>query len=1221
VQTTLLGLGIAIILALVAALVAPLVVDWNHYRAAFEAEASRLTGLSVRVNGAIDARILPTPIIKLHDVAAGATGREPQLRAGAIELEVRLGPLLRGDVQASEVRLVAPQIRLGLDSAGAVDWPALAPGPAPASGATELSISRLRIEDGSLTFADAASGSRFALQKLSFDGDIRSLTGPFQGEGAFTVGDEPYAYRISGVHADGGSGFKIRLNADPSNHPLTTQFDGTLTVERGVPQFDGTLALARPVGVALSSGQRVMSDPWHVTGTVRATPASAAIENLAFQYGPDERAINFTGKADLTFGAQPHFDGALKALEVDIDRALAAPDLTRRPPLLVIKSFAEAFVKKAKLPLPGEINVGIDGLTVGGTTIRSLHGAVRFDATGWSLDGVDLRAPGLTEVSLGGRLTQTAQGVAFTGPAVLQSADVDMLLAWLAGRSGRPTGEASTLNARGDVTLAGDRLAVDGLTAALDQESVTGRLAYTWPMADRPAIVDADLHATKLDLDALTAFAKGAVDENGFELPRAGSLALDIGKATLAGVDARAVRAQVKFDAGALQIDRLSVAELGGAALDVSGRIDELSSQPRGSLTINLDAGALGGLARIVGGFAPQAASVFRRAADRLAPAKIRGVLTVERAATAGSTAKFDLNGQMGLMRVALGGEATGEPAHLGDATMRINGKLDADDGTALTTLLGLDRVLAVDQLPGTVTLSAVGPLNGDVRVDGQLSASGLNATAGGALHLGGDQAPTGTFQVSASAGDLRPLAQAMTGQPGIAVPVSARAAVTMAGSDLSFTQVDVAVGKTSVRGRVAVDLANPIVIDGDVAADSMDAAHAAALLLGLPAQTSGAAPWSSQPVGAGAFAALNGAIAFKVDHAAFTPALAASGLAGVMRFRPSEIVFENIGGALAGGKLTGELAFRRDADGLVGHGHVTLADADAATVLQADKKNIDGRLTLKLDGDGIGQNPAALVAALHGNGSIAFRDAHLAGLDPAAFAAATRAADPNAAPEPAKIQAAVNAALANGRLTVPQGDAAMTLTSGKLGVANVTLRAQDGSELALAGALDLGSGALDARMTLSAPPPVNALIRLRPELAVTLKGPLAAPQRTLDLTALTGWLTLRAAELQTRRLESIEVNGRREVIGRAMRPQSPATPIPATSALIESGMLLRASAGQAANGRGLELLQPELPAATGTVGPSKPRPAPGPSVTPPAAPHTAGPDKHMPLNLLGPQN
>ena len=70
--------------------------------------------------------------------------------------------------------------------------------------------------------------------------------------------------------------------------------------------------------------------------------------------------------------------------------------------------------------------------------------------------------------------------------------------------------------------------------------------------------------------------------EDGFELPREVALALDIDKATFAGVDARTVKAQIKLDAGKLQIDRLSVGDLAGATLDVGGRIDELSSRPRG---------------------------------------------------------------------------------------------------------------------------------------------------------------------------------------------------------------------------------------------------------------------------------------------------------------------------------------------------------------------------------------------------------------------------------------------------------------------------------------------------------------------------------------------------------------------------------------------------------------------------------------------------------------
>ena len=60
-QTTLLGLAIAFILALIAALVGPYFIDWNRFRPQFEAEASKVVGAPVRVAGALDARLLPTP--------------------------------------------------------------------------------------------------------------------------------------------------------------------------------------------------------------------------------------------------------------------------------------------------------------------------------------------------------------------------------------------------------------------------------------------------------------------------------------------------------------------------------------------------------------------------------------------------------------------------------------------------------------------------------------------------------------------------------------------------------------------------------------------------------------------------------------------------------------------------------------------------------------------------------------------------------------------------------------------------------------------------------------------------------------------------------------------------------------------------------------------------------------------------------------------------------
>jgi large subunit ribosomal protein L24 len=141
-------------------------------------------------------------------------------------------------------------------------------------------------------------------------------------------------------------------------------------------------------------------------------------------------------------------------------------------------------------------------------------------------------------------------------------------------------------------------------------------------------------------------------------------------------------------------------------------------------------------------------------------------------------------------------------------------------------------------------------------------------------------------------------------------------------------------------------------------------------------------------------------------------------------------------------------------------------------------------------------------------------------------------------------------------------------------------------------------------------------LINSRPELAIVLKGPLAAPARTIDVSALTGWLALRAAELQTRRLELIEVDRRRDVFGRAVHPDFTRLRGVPRGALSESGIQVGAVVPVAGVPK-LDLLQHPPPVAADSIGQIKER-IPLPT---PAPPRTAGPDRQAPLDLLRPQN
>src|SRR5262249_24140166 len=125
VQTTLLSIGIAVILALLAALIGPLFIDWGEYRAIIESEASHIVGVPVRVGGAIDVRLLPTPSLKLSAVQIGPAASAEKVTARGLAMEFGLGTLMQGEFRARKATLDRPEMRVGLDRSGVVQIPGL----------------------------------------------------------------------------------------------------------------------------------------------------------------------------------------------------------------------------------------------------------------------------------------------------------------------------------------------------------------------------------------------------------------------------------------------------------------------------------------------------------------------------------------------------------------------------------------------------------------------------------------------------------------------------------------------------------------------------------------------------------------------------------------------------------------------------------------------------------------------------------------------------------------------------------------------------------------------------------------------------------------------------------------------------------------------------------------------------------------------------------------
>jgi uncharacterized protein involved in outer membrane biogenesis len=1149
VQTTLLGFAIAVILALLAALVGPLFVDWESYRGEFEARASRLTGLDFHVTGAIDARLLPTPTLMLQGIEFGRPNETGKVRARALRIEFALGALARGEWRITDARLEGPEFTAGLDSKGRLAWPA----PKLGFDIDGVAIERLDIQDGRAILADAASGSRLVLDKLEFKGELRSLAGPVKGEGSFVVAGQHYPYRVAAGRMGDDGGVKVRLALDPIDRPVTAEADVTFFVERGAPRFEGSLQLARAVGRAPAGGEALIVEPWRVTSRIKGDGAAAVLEQVELQYGPDDRALKLKGSANVTFGREPGLIGVLSSAQIDLDRVLALPDATRRRPVAAMRTLAEQLTAALRLPIPVTLSVAVESLTLGGSVLQRVGADVVTSADGLDIKGLEFRAPGITQVRLSGRLADKPGGLQFEGATRIEANDPRAFVAWLTEQSEPSAMASGPLRLGGDLTLRNDAIAIERLKLELDRMTVSGRFAYAFARDDRPARLDAALAAPDVDLDRLHAIAKAVLGDTALDWPREGTLSLKIARAALAGVEAKQVDVNTRIDANGIEIEQLALADFGGAALAVKGRIDTKGQSPRGAVTLDLDARSLDGVMALVDKFAPRAADQLRRALPRLTPVMLRGALAVDPAVSTGANARFKVDGRAGTLRIALQGDAgtasdafkVDHFAALAAAKVNLSGRVEADDGSVLVDLVGLDRFIAVDKRAGRVSLTAKGPLDGALSVGAQLAAGALSLAINGVVRVGGSASPSGKLDVKVANAGLRSPRLPPAGRPADLLPTSASAHLAFGEGLLRLTDLKGNVAGTDVAGRLALGTGQqPITVDGDVELGAVDLPAAVAVALGVPAPGANTAGlWPSEPFELGS-RSLSGQVAVRTSSLGLTPKLAVRDFRGALHFGEGQLALQATDGSIAGGRVGGDLILLRQGEGVVARSHLRLAGANAADLLPGDG-SLSGRLTLDLSSEGSGMSPIALIGSLSGGGSFMLENGKLARINPAAFDAVIRAVDQGLPIDVPRVRDKIEAALAGGSLAVALAEGTISINAGQARLSNTMVRAQ-GADLAVSGSVDLADASLDARVTLFGAAGPGAPANTRPEVLIALKGPIDAAKRTTDVAALASWLALRAVEQQSRKLDVLE--GRDSAPAAAPVP-TPAVPGPTPSA------------------------------------------------------------------------
>lgn len=257
----LIGFGVVAALLVTAILALPWLIPLDYDKGQIIAEVKTITGRDLTIDGPMRLSLFPLSV-EAHGVAfANPPGSlaPAMVKLDTIDVELRLLPLLSGRLDIARFVLKKPVIDLEIDPAGVANWvfahdiaaaPAAAPPPPTATGGSattalsRLSIARMHIEDGFLSFVNRRNGTQETVSGLNLDIALPGANGPLKISGSGIIEKQHYSLDLSGVVSLSDTVASI---SDASLKFDSIAGTGALAIDTGGvrPRVTGSLALHR----------------------------------------------------------------------------------------------------------------------------------------------------------------------------------------------------------------------------------------------------------------------------------------------------------------------------------------------------------------------------------------------------------------------------------------------------------------------------------------------------------------------------------------------------------------------------------------------------------------------------------------------------------------------------------------------------------------------------------------------------------------------------------------------------------------------------------------------------------------------------------------------------------------------------------------------------------------------------------------------------------------
>lgn len=194
----LIGLGLFVVVIIVAAVIIPFLVPLETYKEQIQAQVRDATGRDLEI-GDIGLSVFPTLSVRAEDVrfSNAPNASEPQMAsASKLELALDVVPLLSGNVSVDYFVLVDPVIHLQVDEQGQANWDLVQGQPSSESPSTndsqqeatgssigDLHLGDVRLVNGRLTYRDAAGQSQ-EVSEINMKLALPGLDSPLEAAGS-----------------------------------------------------------------------------------------------------------------------------------------------------------------------------------------------------------------------------------------------------------------------------------------------------------------------------------------------------------------------------------------------------------------------------------------------------------------------------------------------------------------------------------------------------------------------------------------------------------------------------------------------------------------------------------------------------------------------------------------------------------------------------------------------------------------------------------------------------------------------------------------------------------------------------------------------------------------------------------------------------------------------------------------------------------------------------